>query len=234
MCMRSVLRANARVRADINRCAPVSGNDHYRLTVDESEVEGMGIQEVFRCLIEDEGRNLLIAEKALAAMAAGRSPVLLTERTKHLEWFRDYLSEKVDCLIVLHGGMGVKQRRAAWEALKETAESGAPRLVLATGKYLGEGFDDARLDTLLLAMPVSWKGTVAQYAGRLHRLFADKRTVMIYDFLDDSVPVLGRMFERRKKGYAAIGYTVEGEGGIAGNSRQTALGLDGGAGALRS
>jgi len=108
--------------------------------------------------------------------------------------------------------MGIKKRRAAWETLKATAESGAPRLVLATGKYLGEGFDDARLDTLLLAMPVSWKGTVAQYAGRLHRLFVDKQAVTIYDFLDDSVPVLARMFERHKKGYAAIGYQVR-EGG---------------------
>ncbi|MDP6631797.1 MAG: DEAD/DEAH box helicase family protein [Kiritimatiellia bacterium] len=206
----------------------------YRLTVNESEVEGMGIQEVFRCLIEDEGRNLLIAEKALSAMADGRSPVLLTERKKHLEWFRDYLSEKVDCLIVLHGGMGVKQRRAAWEALKETSKSGAPRLVLATGKYLGEGFDDARLDTLLLAMPVSWKGTVAQYAGRLHRLFADKRTVTIYDFLDDSVPVLGRMFERRKKGYAAIGYAIQDENDVFDHAGQSSLGLDGGAMPLRS
>ncbi len=76
----------------------------------------------------------------------------MMEWKKHLEWFRDYLSEKIDSLIVPHGGMGVKQRRAAWEALKKTAESGAPRLVLATGKYLGEGFDDARLDTLLSAV----------------------------------------------------------------------------------
>ena len=206
----------------------------YRLTVDESEAEDMGIQEVFRHLIEDEHRNVLIAETALSALAAGRCPVLLTERKKHLEWFREYLGDKADCLIVLHGGMGVRQRRAAWEALKETAESGAPRLVLATGKYLGEGFDDARLDTLLLAMPVSWKGTVAQYAGRLHRLFADKQVVTIYDFLDDSVPVLARMFERRKKGYAAIGYTIPDENDVFDHASQASLVLDGSDRALRS
>ena len=205
----------------------------YRLANDESEAENMGIQEVFRHLIEDESRNILIAETALSALAAGRSPVLLTERRNHLEWFRDYLADKADCLIVLHGGMGAKQRRAAWGTLKATAESGEPRLVLATGKYLGEGFDDARLDTLLLAMPVSWKGTVAQYAGRLHRLFADKQAVIIYDFLDDSVPVLARMFERRKKGYAAIGYTVQGIDASS-DSSQASLGLGGSTNAPRT
>ena len=185
----------------------------YQLPVAESEAEDMGIQEVFRQLVEDRDRNVLIVETALRALEAGRSPVLLTERKKHLEWFREYLADKADCLVVLHGGMGLKKQRAAWEKLKATAESGAPRLVLATGKYLGEGFDDARLDTLLLAMPVSWKGTVAQYAGRLHRLFVDKQAVTIYDFVDDSVPVLARMFERRKKGYEAIGYTMQVEKG---------------------
>lgn len=184
----------------------------YRLADGDPDGETRGIQDVFRDLIEDEPRNILIAETALSALAAGRSPVLLTERKQHLEWFRNYLEDKAPCLITLQGGMGVKQRRAAWQTIKETAESGAPRLVIATGKYLGEGFDDARLDTLLLAMPVSWKGTIAQYAGRLHRLFDGKREVIIYDCVDDSVPVLERMFERRKKGYTAIGYTITAEG----------------------
>jgi len=184
----------------------------FQLALVEDEADDIGIQEVFRRLVEDEDRNVLIAETALKALAAGRSPVLLTERKKHLEWFREYLTDRIDCLVVLHGGMGIKRRRVAWETLKATANSGAPRLVLATGRYLGEGYDDARLDTLLLAMPVSWKGTVAQYAGRLHRLFIDKQAVTVYDFVDDLVPVLARMFERRKKGYAAIGYQVR-EGG---------------------
>ena len=118
------------------------------------------------------------------------------------------LQHKVERLVVLHGGMGQKKRRAAWNVLQNTAASGAPRLVLATGRYLGEGFDDASLDTLLLAMPISWKGTVAQYAGRLHRLYAGKQAVVIYDFVDDSVPVLARMFERRKRGYASLGYSL--------------------------
>ena len=182
----------------------------YDLPTEASGNETPAIQDVFRDLIQDETRNILIAEKALSALAAGRSPVLLTERKQHLEWFRSYLEDKVPCLITLQGGMGVKQRRVAWQSIKETADSGEPRLVIATGKYLGEGFDDARLDTLLLAMPVSWRGTIAQYAGRLHRLFDGKQAVIIYDFVDDAVPVLKRMFERRKKGYAAIGYAIAG------------------------
>jgi len=177
----------------------------------EPAADEPGIQEIFRMLAADEARNVLIADRALSVLAEGRSPVLLTERRGHLDWFRQHLERKPECLVTLHGGMGARQRRVAWELLQSTAVSGASRLVIATGKYLGEGFDDARLDTLLLAMPVSWRGTVAQYPGRLHRLFAGKREVIIYDFLDAAVPVLTRMFDRRRKGYAALGYALSGE-----------------------
>jgi hypothetical protein len=102
--------------------------------------------------------------------------------------------------------MSAAERRAAEEALR--APEDAERLVLATGRYLGEGFDDARLDTLFLAMPISWKGTVAQYAGRLHRDHADKREVVIFDYIDAAVPVLARMAQKRQAGYRALGYRV--------------------------
>ncbi len=82
------------------------------------------------------------------------------------------------------------------------------RVILATGSYIGEGFDDARLDTLFLAMPVSWKGTLQQYVGRLNRLHQDKRFVQVYDYVDDLVPMLARMYQRRLKGYAAFGYVI--------------------------
>ncbi len=81
-------------------------------------------------------------------------------------------------------------------------------VLLATGRYIGEGFDDARLDTLFLAMPVSWRGTIQRYADRLHRLYATKKVVQIYDYVDSAVPVLARMYERRLKGYSAIGYAI--------------------------
>jgi superfamily II DNA or RNA helicase len=82
------------------------------------------------------------------------------------------------------------------------------RVIVATGRYAGEGFDDARLDTLFLALPISWKGTLQQYAGRLHRSYEGKRIVQVYDYVDAYVSVLSRMYERRLRGYKAMGYVV--------------------------
>jgi superfamily II DNA or RNA helicase len=111
-------------------------------------------------------------------------------------------------VFVLKGGMGKKQRRSTAEALASVPETES-RVILATGSYIGEGFDDARLDTLFLAMPISWKGTLQQYVGRLHRLHDAKRVVQVYDYVDLNVPMLARMYERRLRGYDAIGYTLE-------------------------
>ena len=102
--------------------------------------------------------------------------------------------------------MGVRQRKAVAEELAAIPDT-EERVIVATGRYLGEGFDDARLDTLFLTMPISWKGTLAQYAGRLHRLHAGKNEVRIYDYADLNVPMLARMHEKRLRGYRAIGYT---------------------------
>src|SRR5207248_2968012 len=135
------------------------------------------------------------------------SPLVLTERNEHLDRFESVLSSNIRHVVVLRGGMGQKQRQAEAERLAAIpAEEG--RVILATGKYVGEGFDDPRLDTLFLTLPVSWRGTVAQYAGRLHRLYDGKRQVRIYDYADLNVPMLARMFDRRCRGYEAIGYTI--------------------------
>ena len=99
----------------------------------------------------------------------------------------------------------VKQRRLEIEKLT-SFPSGANRLILATGKLIGEGFDDPQLDTLFLAMPISWRGTLQQYAGRLHRLRDGKKIVQVYDYIDENLPVLMRMFYKRLKGYRAMGY----------------------------
>jgi superfamily II DNA or RNA helicase len=111
-------------------------------------------------------------------------------------------------VFVLKGGMGTKQRRVTTEAIAAVPEDES-RLILATGSYIGEGFDDARLDTLFLAMPISWKGTLQQYAGRLHRLHDNKRIVQVYDYVDDGVLMLARMYGRRMKGYNSIGYSID-------------------------
>ena len=166
-----------------------------------------GIQEVYALLAADLHRNQMIIEDVVEAIHTGRSPVLLTERREHLTYFADTLADKVKNIIVLSGGMGRKQRFLLMDALKRIPED-EERLIIATGRYLGEGFDDARLDTLFLALPIAWRGTVAQYAGRLHRNYDRKSEVIIYDYLDEQVPVLAGMFGKRKKGYKAIGYEV--------------------------
>ena len=165
------------------------------------------IQELYRALAQDEARNDLIVSDVQAALSDGRSPLLLTARTDHLLHLAELLKGTARHLFVLKGGMGKKQRRAIDEAMN-AVPAVAPRLILATGSYIGEGFDDARLDTLFLAMPISWKGTLQQYVGRLHRLHEGKRIVQVYDYADTAERMLARMYERRLKGYASIGYEV--------------------------
>lgn len=180
------------------------------------EVTDITIQDVYAALVADATRNEMITADLIRAVETGRSPLLLTGRTEHLQYFAAKLDSVVKHVFVLKGGMGKKQRRTIAEALASLAED-EPRVILATGSYIGEGFDDARLDTLFLAMPISWKGTLQQYVGRLHRLHHNKRVVQVYDYVDDQVPMLARMYERRLKGYSAIGYTIDHEGPTVGS-----------------
>ena len=167
--------------------------------------DGAGIQELYAALAADQRRNNLIFDDVVHALEEKRSPILLTERRDHLEHFAERLTSFTRHLIVLHGGMKPKERRGVIEQLASIPE-GEERLLIATGRYIGEGFDDARLDTLFLALPVSWKGTLIQYTGRLHRLHPGKTEVRIYDYVDRAVPMLMKMFEKRLRGYRAIGY----------------------------
>jgi superfamily II DNA or RNA helicase len=165
----------------------------------------IGIQELYARIAADGGRNELIVNDVLEALEARRSPLLLTERRDHVELLAAALRPATRHLVVLHGGMRSRERKAAMEQLAEIPPN-EERLVIATGRFIGEGFDDPRLDTLVLAMPVAWRGTLVQYAGRLHREHHGKREVRVYDYVDSSVPVLARMFEKRLRGYRAIGY----------------------------
>src|SRR5450756_1555973 len=166
-----------------------------------------GIQAIYSALAADPARNELIVADVLAAVAAGRSPLVLTERTDHRDSLAEALGESLATVFVMSGGMGAKRRRAIAEAMAVTPPE-APRVVVATGRCVGEGFDDARLDTLFLAMPIAWRGTLQQYAGRLHREHAGKADVIIYDYVDHRVPVLARMHQKRLAGYRAMGYVV--------------------------
>lgn len=163
------------------------------------------IQDIYRELAHDEARNQRIIDDVVALIEEGRSPILLTERKDHLEHLAERLRRLVRHVVVLQGGMSEKERRRIGAELAAIPDD-EERVLLATGRYVGEGFDDARLDTLLLTMPVSWKGTLVQYSGRLHRRHPNKTEVRIYDYVDVNVPVLLRMFEKRLATYRAIGY----------------------------
>ncbi len=183
----------------------------HRLIVRETAfaVDGLvptdGIQTLYAALGADEQRNRLIVGDVETALAEGRSPIVLTERKDHLEHLAAELRGAARHVVVLRGGMTPSERRAATATLASIPDNEL-RVVIATGRYIGEGFDDARLDTLFLAIPVSWKGTLIQYAGRLHRLHPGKTEVRIYDYVDGAVPMLARMFDKRLRGYRAIGY----------------------------
>ncbi len=172
------------------------------------DAERPAIQHIYAALAADEDRNGMIFDGVLEALEAGRSPILLTERKDHAHRLAERLARFARNVLVLRGGMGARQRRAIMQRLEEIPET-EERVLIATGRYVGEGFDDARLDTLFLAMPVSWKGTLAQYVGRLHRLHAAKREVLVHDYVDSAVPALMRMSEKRVRGYESLGYSVE-------------------------
>ncbi|MCX6028194.1 MAG: DEAD/DEAH box helicase family protein [Chloroflexi bacterium] len=180
---------------------------HFRLPPHLPDAPALAIQDLYALLVKDDQRNQLIIEDVIAAVQAGRSPVLLTERREHLELLTSRLSQHIENLIVMQGGMGKRQRQQLAEQIA-SIPADRPRLILATGRYLGEGFDDERLDTLFLALPIAWCGTLTQYAGRLHRLNAAKQHVMIYDYVDSEVPVLARMYAKRRAGYRVIGYEL--------------------------
>lgn len=166
------------------------------------------IQEVFHILANSVPRNLLIATDVLAAYRERRKVLVLTERTAQLPLLREALGREVENCFVLHGRLSQKQRAAVFAEL--VALNGTtPRVLLATGRLIGEGFDHPALDTLVLAMPISWKGTLQQYAGRLHREHTDKTDVRIYDYIETANPQLARMWDKRQRGYRAMGYEIK-------------------------
>ena len=166
-----------------------------------------GIQDVFRILTNDISRNGRIVQDILSAYQEGRKILVLTERTGHLELLREAIGDDIDHCFVLHGRLPKKQRAGILSELVELDDSN-PRILLATGRLIGEGFDYPPLDTLVLAMPISWKGTLQQYAGRLHREHAEKQDVRIYDYVEQDHPQLSRMWNKRQRGYRSMGYQI--------------------------
>ncbi|MBI5882354.1 MAG: DEAD/DEAH box helicase [Elusimicrobia bacterium] len=163
------------------------------------------IQEVFRYLVEDDVRNTLIEQDVLAALGRGRRCLILSHRREHCRLLTEKLTQKGKVPFVLNGGQGKKERTAILKAIQETPKN-KDLIVVATGQYLGEGFDCPQLDTLFLAFPVAFKGKLIQYAGRIMRELPDKTDAEVYDYADVQVPVLKHMFFRRQKAYKSMGF----------------------------
>lgn len=183
----------------------------FRLSLALAEAVGRGERAVFSAIAAELAgnaeRNAQIAADVVRAAREGRVLLVLTDRREHVAVLAELVGHEIDNVFAMQGGLGRKAMQGMLAAL-EALPAGTPRALVATGQFLGEGFDYPPLDTLFLAMPVSWRGRIAQYAGRLHRLHAGKKEVRILDYADFEVPLLARMFGRRREAYAAIGYEV--------------------------
>ncbi|WP_044864312.1 TOTE conflict system archaeo-eukaryotic primase domain-containing protein [Escherichia coli] len=169
------------------------------------------IQDIFREIALDHDRTVAIAEEAMKAFGQGRKVLVLTERTDHLDDIASVMNSLKLSPFVLHSRLSKKKRTMLISGLNALPPD-SPRILLSTGRLIGEGFDHPPLDTLILAMPVSWKGTLQQYAGRLHREHTGKSDVRIIDFVDTAYPVLLRMWDKRQRGYKAMGYRIVADG----------------------
>ncbi|ERJ12264.1 TOTE conflict system archaeo-eukaryotic primase domain-containing protein [Haloplasma contractile] len=177
-----------------------------------SNIESLGekpkIYDVYSWLVKNDERNEIIIDDVLNCLNNKKTPLVLTERTAHLEILVSVFKEKVPHVFTLRGGMSKKQLKETICDMNKHLDQKGECVVVATGKFVGEGFDDPRLDTLFLTMPVSWKGTLQQYVGRLHRDHVDKEEVLIYDYVDQH-PMLERMYKKRLIGYKALGYKIK-------------------------
>lgn len=200
-----------RYKVDAKSQAEKRAFEHFlvpRFTPYRCENKEKNITEIYKKLSENELRNSYIVNDIIKAVKNGRVPIVLTERREHVLKLKDMLSGYCQNIITLFGTSSQKERRETLEKLQAIPDSES-LIIIATGKYVGEGFDYPRLDTLFLALPIAWKGKVAQYAGRLHRNYPGKSEVQIYDYVDVHIPVLERMYQKRLKGYSSIGYKIK-------------------------
>lgn len=175
----------------------------FTLTNHEKELT---FNQICKEITESDSRNKMIINDAVELIQKGATPIVITERRDHLLILNELALKHIDNVITLYGGMGKNKLNDALSIINNDEDR---NLIIATGKYIGEGFDYPKLDTLLLAMPISWKGTLTQYAGRLHRSHHNKKEVKIYDYVDEKIPMLDRMYSKRKKGYKLIGYNYK-------------------------
>lgn len=171
------------------------------------KADGGNYTQVIDELTESEARNKLILDDVASNLSEGRTPIILTARTAHVDLLAEECRKICPNVIRLVGNDSAKVKREAMAQLS-LIQADEPLVVVATGKYVGEGFDLPRLDTLMLALPVSWKGLIAQYTGRLHRNYPGKIETRIYDYVDLRVPICDSMYRKRLNGYKAVGYSI--------------------------
>lgn len=201
-----------RIRYTANATTQISNHSFERVIVPRfttyrniNSNEKATFTQTIQKLAEDEARNSLIVDDAKKILQEKRTPIILTSLTSHVRRLVQMLEATADHVIALVGADSSKEKKQAMERLLSIPPSES-MIVVATGKYIGEGFDYPRLDTLLLALPISWKGNIQQYAGRLHREYAGKTEVRIYDYIDIHVPVCDSMYRKRLRGYIGVGY----------------------------
>lgn len=181
---------------------------NFKLGDEIAQEQELKIHEIYRALLTDNGRNDLIVSDILKVVEEKRFPIVLTERREHLNRLFELLRPELQNIIVMQGRMEKRQRDNAKALLAKIIDD-EPRIILATGRFIGEGFDEHQLDTLFLTLPISWRGTLTQYVGRLHREHARKDEVIIYDYFDENIAMLERMYQKRIRGYKALGYEIE-------------------------
>jgi len=200
---------NREVNQDFSDCFVIP-----RITLFDCEWnERSNIYELWPKLVKDVERNEMIVNDVKKAVAEGRFPLILTERKEHLAILEEMLIPHIENLCVLYGGISIKERRKIFDKLNSSGD--VPKVLLATGAYIGEGFDDHRLDTLFIAMPIAFKGKVIQYAGRLHRKHHTKTDIRIYDYVDEKVSVAVVMYKKRLKAYKTMGYEIKEDSSLA-------------------
>lgn len=187
----------------------VENTERYKETraISSEEKEKIQISEILNDMCHNAFRNNIIIEDIKKCISEGRIPIVLTERVEHLKILKEGLDSLDIPVVIYKGNMGKKKTKEINDIIKEADEGEKSRIILATSSSIGEGFDDSRLDTLFWTMPVSWKGRIIQYVGRLHREHEDKDKVVVYDYLD-SMKVLEKMYNRRLKGYKIAGYEI--------------------------
>jgi superfamily II DNA or RNA helicase len=200
----------------LHRMAKNQGDPLGRLAVRETDFvspygDGDKIQELFRELVHDEGRNALIERDILAALKAGRRCLILSHWKEHCRLIADGLVRRGKNIFMLVGGQGKKERAAIIKAIQETPPE-QDLVLVATGQYIGEGFDCPKIDTLFLVFPVAFKGKLVQYVGRILRDYPGKRDSIVYEYVDAQVPVLKKMHAKRLKAYKSIGFEPDGLG----------------------